>query len=196
MNYYEELPILFKYKNENNGYLYLTKLLNRKYNICYNDLSNFKMTYIEKVDTSQVLNYKNIFFIDFKKIKLVDNENIFKFINLILIKNNKSSYKFIKYDFNVIILFNINYINENYISKLTNIIENFQEQNNFILLSSYLKINDIKFHKLLTLCSKASLNVFKEFKMKLSSKNEKDIFKMLNYDITKYNLFLSIVVIK
>lgn len=188
--YYEPLPLLFKYKNENNGHLYLTKFLNKKFNIGFNDLLQLRLSYIEKVDTSQILNYNNIYFIDLKKIKLVDNENLFKFINLILIKNNKSSYKFIKYDFNVLILFNLNYINENFISKLSNIIEQYQEQNNFIMFSTNLKINDNQFYKLKSLCSLIPLNPFTEFKCKMNSKNEKQLFKLLNYDITKYELLL------
>ena len=94
---YEPLPLLFTYSAELNGYLYLTKLLNNKYNINFNDLTEVKISTNDNIDTSKILYYKNIYFIDFKKIKLIENENLFKFIKVILISNTKTKYQFIKY---------------------------------------------------------------------------------------------------
>jgi hypothetical protein len=188
---YEPLSLLFKYKCELNGYLYLAKLLNNKYNVNYNDLKSFKLSLNTNIDTSQVLNIDNIYIIDFKKVKLVNNENIFRFIELILITNIKTNYKFIKYDYNVIILMNINYINELFISKLIYIIEKYQGLNNFIMFSSNYKINDIKFKKLITLSTCIKLNPFKEFNLKYTI-NEKKIFSLLNNSITKTELLIQV----
>jgi hypothetical protein len=188
---YEPLSLLFKYKCELNGYLYLAKLLNNKYNVNYNELNPFKMSINTSIDTSQVLSIGNIYLIDFKKIKLVNNENIFRFIKLILITNTKTNYQFIKYDYNIIILMNLNYINELFISKLTDIIEKNQERNNFIIFSSNHKLNDIKFKKLITLSTCIKLNPFKEFNLKYTI-NEKKIFLLLNSNITKTELLIQL----
>jgi hypothetical protein len=188
---YEPLPLLFKYKCELNGYLYLTKFLNKKYNIEYNELVPFTLSINTNIDTSQVLKYRNIYFIDFKKIKLVDNENIFKFIKLILITNTKTNYQFIKYDFNIIILMNLNYINELFISKLTNIIEKYQENNNFIMFSNNTKLTNKKFHKLITLSTIIRLKPFKEFNLKYTI-NEKHIFELTGNNITKTELLIKV----
>lgn len=187
----ETLPIIFKYQNENNGYLYLTKFLNKYYKIGFNDLKQLTLTTKENIDTSQILNYNNIYFIDFKKIKLVDNENLFKFIDLILISNSKTNYKFIKHDFNILILFNLNYINENFISKLNNIVEKYQEFNNFIIFSIKQKITGNKFYKLHSLSNIINLNVDKEFILNYN-KNEIQLFKLMNYDIVKTELLFNI----
>jgi hypothetical protein len=188
---YEQLSILFKYNCENNGYLYLSKYINEKYKIGFNELTKFNLISNEKLNTEQILNNNNIYFIDFKKIKLIDNSNIFKIINLLLISNSKTKLKFIKYDYNIFILFNLNYINELFISKLTFIIENNQQFNNFILFSANTKINNIKFTKLKTLCQLIHLNPFKEFKLNYKE-NELIISKLLNFDIIKTDLLLDL----
>jgi hypothetical protein len=188
---YEPLPLLLKYNTELNGYLYLTKYLNCRYNVNFNDLVEVKISTNENLDTSKILYYKNIYFIDFKKIKLIENENLFKFLNIILISNTKTKYQFIKFDFNIIILMNLNYINELYISKLTNIIENYQEYNNFIIFTSTEKIKQQSFHKLLTLSTVIHLNPFKEFNLKYT-KNERQIFKLLGNNITKTELLIQL----
>lgn len=187
----ETLPIIFKYQNENNGYLYLTKFLNKHYKIGFNDLKQLTLTTKENINTSQILNHDNIYFMDLKKIKLVDNENLFKFIDLILISNSKTNYKFIKHDFNILILFNLNYINENFISKLNNIVEKNQEFNNFIFFSSKEKINSNKFYKIHSLSNVINLNSNSEFTLKYNNV-ETQIFKLMNYDIVKTELLFNI----
>lgn len=180
----EPLPILFTYNNLNNGYLYLVKFLTQKYNTNFNDLKKFKLTNIDI--NCEIKRHENLFFFDLKRIKYVEYENLFKILDLILIKNNN---RFLKYDFNIFIFMNLNYINHKYISKLSLIVEKNQQLNNMIFFSSNTSLNNHIFKKLKTLSICTKLNPFTELGLNLK-KYEIPIFNLLNKDIIKFKLFM------
>lgn len=179
-------PVFFKYLNESNGYLYFLNLINKRYNVKFNDFTLLKLSHLPI--NCHILNYENYYFIDFKRIKYVEHENLFEIIDNILIRPT-ASYKIIKYDYKVLLFMNLNYINENYISRLTNITEKNSILNNFVFFSTKNKINNIKFKKLLLISDNYFLKP-EEFIKDRYSKNEKIIAKMLNFDIYKTNILI------
>lgn len=190
------IPLLFKYHNENNGYLYLNKFIYQYLKLNYNEFKIFnqQIFFKSKKDKNiNILNYENYFIIDFKKIKLNENEFLFTIINYLLIKNKDNSYKFTKFDINYFLFINLTSINENYISKLSNIIEFNQQFNKFIFFSSINKLNSNIFNKIRVLSANMFLNPITEFAIKYKSNNEKQIFKLLHNDFMKTELLLELL---
>lgn len=190
------IPLLFKYHNENNGYLYLNKFIYQYLKLNYNEFKIFnqQIFFKSKKDKNiNILNYENYFIIDFKKIKLNENEFLFTIINYLLIKNKDNSYKFTKFDINYFLFINLTSINENYISKLSNIIEFNQQFNKFIFFSSINKLNSNIFNKIRVLSANMFLNPITEFTIKYKSNNEKQIFKLLHNDFMKTELLLELL---
>lgn len=184
-------PLIFKYHNENNGWLYLAKYLNN-HKIYFNQFDTFSLTIKENIDIANILRHENKYFIDLKKIKYSAYDNLFNFINYILINEGSithQNYVSSKFKHNVIILMNFQYINYNYLDKLTWIIEKNQEYNNFIIFSTVL-INK-KFYKLKSMSHVINLNPVLEFsKLVNFNKTELRIFNLLQKDIYKTKLIL------
>lgn len=190
---YNPLPVLFNYKNENNGYFYLVKYLNKHLNINFNDLKEYKSELKINFNTQNILSYKNIYYINFKKIKYNDFKNILLFLDFILIKKKTHIDKsFINFNINKIILFNINYISNNNYNKLNYLISTYQKYNNFIIFVSD-SLSNNKYYKIKTQSQIIRLNPiieFNYFKKVIKCNKNKILLKLINYDIIKYNLII------
>lgn len=194
MSLFREEPqtLFFKYNNENNGYLYLIKFITHKYKLDYNSFKRFFISNKYSHTDYYVLNNENVYIIDLKKIKFANYPLLTTVFEKILIQPSTAtnSFKMLKYNFNVIIIINYSYINENYIGYISHLIEQYQMSNNFIIFSLNNGLSTQTHYKTLSLCNTVFLNPIKEFDLKYN-KYEMVVFNMLHNDVFKTNLLLN-----
>ena len=206
---YNNLHILnsiFLTENSNNNILYINSLLNNIFKISLNDFNLYEINYkelgvsqsiyenqtktitnldsINTKDTNHdILNlykYNNIFYIDIKKLKYSNYSIFFKVLDY-YINTNKI---FINDDKYIFILNNIHKFLNNYVGKLTNYLENDNDNYSFILFNDFQNnIYNKKYFKIV-------------LKFKFETNNSEKLFKCYNLSsfirefINKINLFI------